>query len=254
LGGPPLSELPVTLERPRAGVAVLTLNRPERLNAISVDMLDRLFVALDDIEADDSCRVVVMTGAGRGFCAGIDLREAAELMATEAAAARGAGFARVAPRLRALPQPVVAAVNGPAVGAGFVLTLASDVRIAARSATFADGFVRVGLSACEMGISWLLARLIGASRAAEILLTGRTIDADEAERAGLVHRVVADGSALEFALELAEGMLAASPAGLRATKRAMWATLETPDLEGAIELETRAQAETVAAMRGGEDR
>jgi enoyl-CoA hydratase len=232
-------------------VCVLTLNRPDRLNAISLDMLDRFFGVLDDVEADDLCRVVVLTGAGRGFCAGIDLKEAAELMATEAGAARAGGFARVAPRLRALPQPVVAAVNGPAIGAGFVLALASDLRIAAGSATFADGFIRVGLSACEMGISWLLGRLVGISRAADILLTGRTVDAAEAERAGLVHRVVADGSAGEAAYETAEGMLAASPAGLRATKRAMWATLETTDLTDAIDFETRTQAETVAALRGG---
>ena len=145
------------------------------------------------------------------------------------------------PRLRSLPQPVVAAVNGPAAGGGLALSLACDVRIAAASARFNVAFVRLGISGCDIGVSWLLPRLVGASRAWELMLTGRIIDADEADRIGLVLRVVPDGELMEHALGTARLIVANSPWGVRMTKEVMWSQLEVGSLQAGIDLENRTQ-------------
>jgi enoyl-CoA hydratase len=150
-------------------------------------------------------------------------------------------FADLVPRLHALPQPVVAAINGPAAGGGFVLALAADVRVAARSARFLDAFIELGLNGCELGISYLLPRLIGMSRAAELILTGRGVDADEALQIGLVSRVVDDGAALDGALEVARRIASHAPFGSRMTKQVLWTNLDAPGLQSAIELEARTQ-------------
>ena len=186
------------VDQPHEGVTRITLNRPERLNAMNAALIAELHDALADIAADRACRVVVLTGAGRGFCAGLDLGGYGDAPGSEDLDRVGATFATqthiaaLVPRLRSLPQPVIAAVNGPAAGGGLALALASDIRIAATSARFNVAFVRLGLSGCDIGVSWLLPRLIGASRAWELMLTGRIIDADEADRIGLVLRVVPD--------------------------------------------------------------
>jgi enoyl-CoA hydratase len=160
--------------------------------------------------------------------------------------------------LRALPQPVIAAVNGAATGGGLALALASDVRIAASSARFGDAFVRIGLSGCDVGVSWLLPRLIGASRAFELLLTGRVIDSAEADKIGLVSRVVADPELLECSVAVAREIVANSPFGVRMTKEVMWSQLEIGSMTAGIALEnstqvmttfTQDQAEAVAAFR-----
>jgi len=232
---------------PRPGIALLTLNRPERLNAMNHELVGDLHDALDDVGADRDVRVVVLTGAGRGFCAGLDLKGAGQAPGTEGLGRPQAGMASqqhiatLVPKLRGLRQPVIAAVNGPAAGGGFALTLASDVRVAAASARFNVAFIRIGLSGCDIGVSWLLPRLVGASAAFELLLTGRLIDADEALRIGLVGRVVPDGEVVDAALEVAEEIAANSPMGVWMTKEVMWSQLEVGSLQAGIDLENRTQ-------------
>ncbi|WP_077032906.1 enoyl-CoA hydratase/isomerase family protein [Pelomonas sp. KK5] len=231
-------------------VAVLRLNRPTVLNALRHDTVRRLTALLDELAADEDVRVVVLTGAGRGFCAGWDLRStltdaAGEPLQHEPGVTdyiRGQElFAGMVKRLRGLDKVVIAAVNGVAVGAGFAMTLAADVRLASRSASFHIGAVRIGLTAGECGISYHLPRLIGASRAFELMLTGRPLDAAEAERAGLVSALVDDADLMPRALTLAQQVLANSPYATRHTKQLMWANLAAPNLEAALEVENRAQ-------------
>ncbi len=194
-----------TAPRPSPGITQLTLNRPEKLNALTTELVQALHAHLDDIAVDASVRVVILTGAGRGFCAGLDLGGYGAAPNTEGFGRTQAGFAvqkhiaALIPHLRSLPQPVIAAVNGAAAGGGFALVLGSDIRIAARSAKFNAAFIRIGLSACDIGTSWVLPRLIGASRAQELMLTGRIFDADEAERIGLVVDLVDDDALLDTA-------------------------------------------------------
>jgi enoyl-CoA hydratase len=229
------------------GVQVVELHRPDRLNALSTEVLQGLHDALDALAADESCRVVVLTGAGRGFCAGLDLVENAESLSEvgdrspQQRMRLQKHIAALVPKLRALPQPVVAAVNGPAAGGGLALALASDIRLAAPTARFDIAFLQIGVSACDIGVSWLLPRLIGASRAFEILLTGRTISATEAERIGLVSRVVTDGDVVEAALAVAQDIARHSPMGVRMTKEVMWSQLEVASLTAGIDLENRTQ-------------
>jgi enoyl-CoA hydratase len=237
----------VTRSEPRTGVALLTLNRPERLNAMNHDLVADLHAALDELKGDRSTRVVVLTGAGRGFCAGLDIQSGATVPGTEGQDRVNAGMATqqhiasLVPKLRSLRQPVISAVNGPAAGGGFALALASDVRLAAASARFNVAFVRLGLSGCDIGVSWLLPRLIGASAAFELLLTGRLIDAEEALRLHIVSRVVPDGEVLDAALEVADEIIANSPTGVWMTKEVMWSQLEIGSMQAGIDLENRTQ-------------
>jgi enoyl-CoA hydratase len=239
------------LTRPEPGIAVLTLDRPARLNALSPELIEDLHAALDELAVDPEVRVVVLTGAGRGFCAGLDLTafdlgggERERWNSPQQRLALQKRIAGLVPKLRDLPQPVVAAVNGPAAGGGLALALAADVRIAATSARFNVAFVRIGLSGCDIGVSWLLPRLVGASRAFELLLTGRLVDAEEADRIGLVTRVVPDGEVLEAALETARLVRANTPMGVRMTKEVMWSQLEVASLHAGIDLENRTQVLT----------
>ena len=232
---------------PRPGIALLTLNRPERLNAMSHELVADLHAALDEVGGDRDVRVVVLSGAGRGFCSGLDLKGAGAPPGAEGLGRPQAGMtgqqhiAALVPKLRSLRQPVIAAVNGPAAGGGFALALASDVRVAAASARFNVAFIRIGLSGCDIGVSWLLPRLIGASAAFELLLTGRLIDAEEARRVGIVSRVVPDGDVLDAAVEIAEEIAANSPMGVWMTKEVMWSQLEVGSLHAGIDLENRTQ-------------
>jgi enoyl-CoA hydratase len=214
---------------------------------MNYDLVRGLYDTLDELAEDHSCRVIVLTGAGRGFCAGLDLTEGASPPANAGLGRAQAGMgvqkmiAGLVPKMRAAPQPIIAAVNGAASGGGLALALASDVRIAAQSARFNVAFIRVGLSGCDIGVSWMLPRLIGASRAFELLLTGRLIDAAEADRIGLVTRVVPDGDVLESALATAELIVGNSPFGVRMTKEVMWSQLEIGSLQAGIDLENRTQ-------------
>jgi enoyl-CoA hydratase len=237
----------VLVDHPAPHVAVVTLNRPDRLNALSIDLALALDDALADVGAENDTWVVVLTGAGRAFCSGLDLKDYGVLPGIDGltvgriAQRSMRAYSRIVQTIRRIPQPVIAAVNGAAYGGGMCLTLASDLRIAARPAVFnATGIVN-GLTSTEMGAGWLLPRLIGASRANDLLLTGREVDALEAESIGLVARVVDDGAALDEALDAARDMCRFSPYGLAMTKSALWANLEVGSLETAIELEDRNQ-------------
>src|SRR3954452_2549172 len=217
----------MTLEQPVDGVLVATLNRPDRLNAMTNAMFEE-FEQLAFAHRYSDLRVLIMTGAGRAFCAGFDLDDADGLsslspmgMLTQQELA-----ARSLSALRALPMPVIAAVNGPATGGGLALALAADIRIGSPGARFNAAFVRIGLSAGDLGTSWLLPRLIGPARAAEVCYTGRFIEAEEAERVGLLNRVVPADDLLSATLELAGQIAANSPGGVQLSKRALQANME----------------------------
>ncbi len=237
------------VDQPVPQVKVITLDRPDARNALSWDLVDELHRTLDDLDRDNGTRVVVLTGEGTAFCAGLDLKSGATTGSTKSAGLKGpAGgmrtqehIAALMPRLRTSPQPVIAAINGPAVGGGLSLALFSDIRVAAESARFGTQFIRVGLSGCDVGVSYALPRLIGASRAFELMLTGRVIDTDEAARIGLVSRVAPDGEVLDAALALADDILGLAPFGVVMTKEVMWANLAAPSLDAAIHLENRTQ-------------
>ncbi len=233
------------------GVVVLRLERPERLNAINEVMVRELHEACERIAQDREVRVVVLTGAGRGFCSGIDMRDfgPAMLEPSDPAIDRLRFQERMAslPKaIRDLPQPVVAAVNGPAVGGGLALCLAADVRLCSASASFGNAAVLIGLSGAEMGMSYHLPRIVGTSVAADWMLTGRTVTAEEAHRRGLVSELVEDDRLLDRALELAGQISAHSALGVQMTKRALQLNTDAPGLDAALEVENRNQVITHA--------
>jgi enoyl-CoA hydratase len=237
----------VDLTFPREGIALLTLNRPDSLNAMTTDMVELLHRRLDEIAVNRDVRVVVLTGAGRGFCAGLDLGGYGIAPgyewngAVEKGLAVQKHIASLIPHLRSLPQPVIAAVNGPASGGGFALVLGSDIRLAASSARFNAAFIRIGLSACDIGTSWLLPRLVGAARAQELMLTGRLFDAAEALTMGLVTSVISESELLDVAYAKADEVMLNTPLGVALTKEGMWSALEIPGLQAAIDMENRQQ-------------
>lgn len=231
---------------PRVGL--VTLNRPDQLNAINVAMLDDFNELFAILAKDDAIRVLIITGAGRGFCSGADLNDAIAHKDSDAFADPENFLRLVQERyaglilgLRRIPQPVIAAVNGAAAGGGFSMTLASDVRVATPEASFVASFANIGLSGGELGTSYLLPRLIGVARSSEILLTGRKVKADDAERIGLVNRVVPKEELLEAALSYARPMAAKSYAALKLTKRVLDQNIDAPSLEAAVTLENRNQ-------------
>lgn len=230
------------------GVHLLELNRPDRLNAITPALIDALHRSFDEADADRSCRAIILTGAGRGFCAGADLRGGDDHPDPFEPRPGSVGtfqvqeqYSRTTTRLRTLSKPVIAAVNGPSTGGGLAFVLGCDIRIAAQSARFSAAFAKIGLSGCDMGTGWLLNRVVGVGRAHELLLTGRIIDAEEALRIGLVLEVVPDELLLERALGIARLIKANSPFGTYMTKQVMWSTVEIPGLDAAIALENRTQ-------------
>src|SRR3954452_11901264 len=237
----------VTVTTPQPGVSLLTLNRPDNLNAMNAELVEALHDALAAVGRDRSRRAGVISGGGRGVGAGLDLGGHGPPAGEEGRGRVDGGFATqqqiaaLIPRLRALPMPVIAAVNGAAAGGGLALALGSDVRIAGASARFNVAFVRIGLSGCDIGVSWMLPRLIGASRAWELMLTGRIIDSAEADRIGLVTRVVPDDELLGSALETAALIAANSPWGVRMTKEVAWSQLEIGSLQAGIDMENRTQ-------------
>lgn len=237
----------IEIEKPLPHVSRIVMNRPERLNAMSFDTVAPLHDAIRTVAADHGTWVVVLTGAGRGFCSGLDLEDHGMppgcdgLPMSRIATRAMEYFADLVPALRAMPQPVIAAINGPAYGGGFCLALGADLRVAARSATFCNAGINNGLSGTELGISWLLPRLIGAAHAWDVILSGRELSADEALRVGIVSRVLPDSELHVEAVALADQLCRYSPHGLAMTKRVLWANLETPSLTAAIDLENRNQ-------------
>ena len=237
----------VLIDHPSPHVARITLNRPERLNAMSIDLVSDLNAALDEVAARNDTWVAILTGAGEAFSSGLDLKDYGiipnidGLQVGRIAQRSMRHYSQLIPRMRSIPQPIIAAVNGVAFGGGMCLTLGADIRIASESATFnATGIVN-GLASTEMGVSFLLPRLIGAAHSNDVLLTGRRFDAAEAHRIGLVSRVVLDAEIQDAAVEIAAGMAKFSPYGLAMTKETVWANLEVSSLAAAIELEDRNQ-------------
>jgi enoyl-CoA hydratase len=236
----------VQLSYPATGIAQITLNRPASLNAMTADLVQGLHDTFDELALDAKVRVIVLTGAGRGFCAGLDLGGYGATPNSEGLGRVQTGFATqkhiasLIPQMRALPQPIIAAVNGPAAGGGLALVLGSDIRIAAQSAKFNAAFVRIGLSACDIGTSWLLPRIVGVARAQELMLTGRIIDSTEAYRIGLVVEVHDDQDLLAAAYAKAELVIRNSPMGVMMTKEGMWSALEV-SMQAAIDIENRQQ-------------
>jgi len=233
----------VLVDRPRPPVALVTLNRPERMNSMAFDLVLPLRDALAGLTNDNDVRAVVLTGAGRGFCSGADHQSAGSVPHV-------AGLTRPTHALRSmevlddviiairkLHQPVIAAVNGAAIGGGMCLALACDVRVAAEGAYFRAAGINNGLTASELGLSYLLPKAIGTSRAFEAMLTGRDIDAAEAERIGLVSRTVPDDDLLETCFAMADRIASFSRPGIELTKRTLWSGLEAGSLEGHMQAE-----------------
>jgi enoyl-CoA hydratase len=226
------------------GILTITLNRPDRLNAWTATMCRELIEAFDQADADDDVRVLIITGAGRGFCAGADLEAGAETFDYRARGGEGRprdNGGQFTLRIFQCTKPVIAAVNGPAAGLGFALTLGCDIRFAAPEAIFRAAFINVGVSNCDMGTSWLLPRLIGASRSHEMMLTGRRVGAEEALAIGLVAEVVPGPELLDRSLEAATQIASLAPWGVRLTKQGIWSALEIGSEQAAIEFEDRQQ-------------
>lgn len=241
--------------QPRPEITVLTLNRPEKLNALSYQLVEQLHEALDALAADNTCRVVVLTGAGRGFCSGLDLSAP-----NPAEAGGGTEFPRsgmrwqeriadLTAKIHRLRQPVIAAVNGVAYGGGLGIALACDLRVGGPAARFCTQFIKLGLGGCDIGVSYTLPRLIGAGPAFDLILTARAVDADEALRLGLVSRLAE--SPVDEALAIAETLCDYGKFGVESTKQVMWANLQASSLEAALHLENRSQilASTSGEMR-----
>lgn len=244
------------IDRPLDGVVRLTLNRPDTLNALTRDLVKDFSAALDDLAEDPDCRVVIVTGAGRGFCSGQDMRAAAHRMqpgVSSVVEKMGwqSRFAGMSQRMRRMPQPVICAVNGVAAGAGMAIAVGADIRIGTPATRFLVASIRIGLSAGESGISYFLPRWIGAARAFEVLLTGRPIEAEEALATGLILRLVEPEALAEAALDQARAILANSPFAVAQTKRIMWRNLDAASLDHALDIENPTQivANTTADYR-----
>lgn len=234
------------LEYPLEHVALMTFNRPDRLNAISREMIEEFHDLLTRMEGEKSTRVLIITGAGRGFCSGTDLKAGKDAWTNEYNVSlqmrNQRRLADLPLHMRKIPQPIIGAINGVAAGGGFSFAMACDIRIAAKSARFICPFVNIGISAGEMGSSYFLPRLVGISRASEILYTGREVGSEEAERIGLVSRIVDDGAAVEQALELARVLTQKGPFAIKMTKELLNHSVDAPNAEAQIFLENRTQA------------
>ena len=241
------------------GISIITFNRPNRLNAINFQFVEDLQDYLNKLENNLSIRVVILTGEGRAFCSGLDLKDGQVIFKKEVpenlqkfeylqlkdkikrATIVQKLISQLMVQLRRIPQPVIAAIKGSAYGGGLAFALASDIRIAGESAEFCNAFINIGLSGADCGSSYWLPRLIGFSRAAEFMYTGRVIDAQEADKFGLVSKVVPDDKILNEALNIAKEILTKSPLGVRFTKDALNLNVDAPSLEAATKLENRTQ-------------
>ncbi len=225
----------------------VSLNRPDRLNALNQPLTDALLAYFEGKRRDTDTRVIVLRGAGRGFCSGADLK-AGDQPDRLRDGPNGDWMLRdLLKAMRACPQPIICLVHGAAAGGGLAIALACDVIVAGESAAFHPAFIKIGLSGSELGVSWRLQRTIGVSRAREMLLSGRPMNAVEALRTGLVASVTPDDGLVAYGAALAEDLLKAAPDALRISKRTFDATLETPGFEAALEIEERGQIQAIRA-------
>lgn len=224
-------------------IDVVTLNRPEALNALSREMMLELQHYFGKLYTDYTVRVVVLTGAGRGFCSGLDLKEdrSDEPGGVVGGMQTQRRVSEIMLRMRRAPQPIISLINGPASGGGLGLALASDIRIATPSVRMNAAFIRIGLSACDVGVSYFLPRLVGSSLASELLLTGNFIEADRALRSGLVSSVVEADQLMDKGLQMAKDILRNSPIGVRLTKDCLNMSIDAPSLDAVIAMEDRQQ-------------
>jgi enoyl-CoA hydratase/carnithine racemase len=235
----------------RGAVDWVTMNRPESLNTLNSVLVDELLDYFAKLYFDRSVRIVVLRGAGRAFCAGLDIKESTQRRNAPAPNAPAGGpdaglygqrrISEIVMRMRRCGQPIISLVQGPACGGGFALALASDIRIAGASARMNAAFIRIGLSACDIGVSYFLPRLVGVSVASELMLTGRFIAAERALRVGLVSEVVPDADLEAAAAPYIEEMITTSPLGLRLTKECLNMSVDAPGLEAAVNMEDRNQ-------------
>lgn len=250
---------------------VITMNNTDAFNALAPNMITDFVSSVRDTAADRSVRAVIVTGAGtKAFCAGIDVKSVAQRDAS-ATAVQGEQAERLDPivqgfenlhhnlgamirTLHTLPIPVISAVNGHAIGAGFALAAASDLRVAGDNAKFADGFVRRGISGCELGLSYFLPKLVGASLAFDWMMTGRRIESDEAARCGLVGQVTDPDATVDTALALGSQIADLAPMAVSMTKEVMWSNLHAASLDQALALESRTQAMTRTTADAAEAR
>lgn len=233
----------ITVEA-HGAIEVVTLDRPAALNALSNELVSELLHYVQGLRQRPECRVVILRGNGRAFCAGLDIKE--HRAATNETQLQRAWRVQIAlsdllKAMRAAPQPFISLGHGAACGGGFSLMLASDVRFGAPSLRMNAAYIRIGLGGADIGSSYFLPRLVGASLAAELLLTGRFLDADRALRRGLLSDVVPEERLLETGLALADEMVANAPYGLSLTKQALNLSIDAPSLDAALALEDRQQ-------------
>lgn len=249
----------IKFELQKNGIGFLTFNRAEKANAISFQMVEELHSLFDMLMINLDCRVLIMKAEGKIFNAGQDLKDATVLKSKKKPEnlknyyflevpeiIKGIMYyqwriAEIIVKMRKISQPIIAIIQGPAIGAGFSITMATDIRIASKEAKFNAGYINIGLTGSDMGSSYFLPRLVGMSRATELLYTGRFFNADEALDIGFILKIVEKDKLLESAMELAEVLLSKSPLGLRLTKQAINLSLDSPSLETIIQLENRGQ-------------
>jgi enoyl-CoA hydratase len=237
----------VLVDSPRPQITQVTLNRPERMNAMAFDVMVPFREALEAASADNNCRVIVVTGTGHGFCAGADLEDPGWLDSFDGLTVPAIGrramqiYEDVVLAMRSAHQPVIAAINGAAIGGGFCLAMAADIRIASEAAYFRAAGINNGLTAGELGLSYFLPRAVGSTHAFEIMLSGRDVDAEEAARIGIVSRVVNQDHLLDECHELAAHIIGFSQMGVEITKQQLWASLEAGGLQGHMHYEGHAQ-------------
>lgn len=237
----------VLVEKPRPHISLVTLNRPERMNAMAFDVMIPFREALEAISHDNDTRVVVVTGAGHGFCSGADLTDSGHIPNVDGLTVPTISLRAmellddVILTLRKMHQPVIGAINGAAIGGGFCLSMALDIRVASEDAYFRAAGINNGLSSTELGLSYLLPRAIGSSRAFEIMLTGRDIDAAEADRIGMVSQVVPGDALLDACFDMADRIIGWSRVGVEMAKRLLWSSLDASSLSAHMQHEGVAQ-------------
>ncbi len=237
----------VKIEKPRPGITVIKMDRPDRMNAMAFDVMVPLKEAFEEVSFDNDCRVVILTGEGKGFCSGADLKDPGYLPIFDGLTMPG--IARRAMKVlddvihavQTMHQPVIGAINGPAIGGGFCLSLITDIRVASDTAVFRAAGINNGLTASELGLSYTLPRAIGSSRAFEIMLTGKDVDAEEAERIGLVSQVVPGDQLMDACFAMAERIMGYSQLGVELTKQMLWSSLSASSLSTHINHEGHAQ-------------